>query len=104
MRIFFGILLGTLFSVSTIVGLKVCYPLISYLLKLNSMLRDPLGILALILGSFATLACLNAAIRNFWLTKTATSIPVLATVFGLLGMLLIAALVVLFYVVSRLGH
>lgn len=99
MRIFFGIL----FSLATIVGLKVCYPLISHLTP-EKMLSDPFGFLALLLGAFATLACLNAAIRNFWLTQTATSIPVLATVFGLLGMLLIAALVVLFYVVSRLGH
>jgi hypothetical protein len=39
---------------------------------------------------------LNAAIKNLWLTQLGTPIPVLATVFGVLGMLLIAALMFLF--------
>ena len=97
MRIFFGIL----FSVSTIFGLKFCYPLLSHLMP-EKMLNDPFGFLALILAVFATAACLNAAIRNLWLTQLGTPIPVLATVFGVLGMLLIAALMFLFYIGPQL--
>lgn len=98
MRIFFGIL----FSFATIVGLKVCYTMI--FLMPSSRASDPIFFIARVLAVLATAACLNAAIRNYWLTNKDASVLVLASVFGLLGMLLIAALVVLFYVVSRLGH
>jgi hypothetical protein len=70
----------------------------------EKMLNDPFGFLALILAVVATAACLNAAIRNLWLKQLGTPIPLLATEFGLLGMLLIAVLVVLFKIVSQLGH
>jgi len=98
MRIFLGIL----FSLATIAGLKVCYTVI--FLMPASRASDPIFFIGRVLAVLATAACLNAAIRNYWLTQKDTSVLVLATVLGFLGILFIAALVFLYYVISRMGH
>ena len=98
MRIFLGIL----FSLATVAGLKVCYTVI--FLMPDSRASDPIFFIGRVLAVLATAACLNAAIRNYWLTQKDTSVLVLATVLGFLGILFIAALVFLYYVISRMGH